>query len=781
MFASRATSPHSSRDGTPSSQAKLKSVEDASKAEYARYEAILSELRGTSEAQRFSIKRLSSALEGTQRDLNSEQGKLASSLRREEETSIVLNETQDQLERTRIVLQEERKRYDELAMLSEGFQRTAVSERNGHLELAAKLVAACMGAKKLRDAVCDVEGMEGDQGGVGVQIAESESGSIVVNQLLPGGAAAQTGRIKVEDTVLSVNGKSTEKMSVEEVRAEIVGCVASPVTFELERGAMKIRTMATCIRGLSGGRDDVLQAQSDEGVRAARALLTQNKDITAELAQILPRTKQQVDDMRKILDDFKEQAETEKQATRAEITGTLTRNAELERLLAESQREKDEKAVRIVDLEWETARFKQELNATAEQIKDLGAERDDLKGEVKRIEALLATQAKIASQLKEDQTRRQKENEEAFTRNSKLSKELEATKKELQAASGEVVDLKAQLADTKRKLTDTLAKVAELHCSTAQLNAEVERLKKLVQEVTKMYEEEHVDRLGQLEQLNAALADSLRLSGDLEGLTKELASEKRLLREGLEREQKLREEQERLKVLEVQVKELPELREKNKKVTEESAALARARDMACAERDVAIAEYKEIKAAYAKTLADVQRLIDCVKPLEQNIAGGLGMKLQRIEDAFAPGQGPVVVKRLLDGGVAQKSGQIDEGDVIVSVDGQTIHGMPMEAVMNLILGKPGSKVSLKGERGNDGRRYAVELVRSGAAGGAQGGVEEAVVICRTVDGVIRALKEEVRSTRARRPRVWSVSHALLLPNAASCSLTLCSADFLAQG
>jgi len=47
----------------------------------------------------------------------------------------ILSNTQDELEEVRVVLHEERARYDELAILSEGYQMEAVVARETHIEV----------------------------------------------------------------------------------------------------------------------------------------------------------------------------------------------------------------------------------------------------------------------------------------------------------------------------------------------------------------------------------------------------------------------------------------------------------------------------------------------------------------------------------------------------------------------------------------------------------------------------------------------------------------------
>jgi hypothetical protein len=126
-------------------------------------------------------------------------------------------------------------------------------------QCAEKLRTMCTASIKMHDAICHLEGATVDQGGVGIKIAETTSGTLIVDNLLREGAAEKTGKIFVGDALLSINGVSTEKMTVEEAREQIVGDVGLPVTLEVQQqNARKTRCTVTIFRGLRGGKDDVI-------------------------------------------------------------------------------------------------------------------------------------------------------------------------------------------------------------------------------------------------------------------------------------------------------------------------------------------------------------------------------------------------------------------------------------------------------------------------------------------------------------------------------------------
>ena len=94
-----------------------------------------------------------------------------------------------------------------------------------------------------------------------------------------------------------------------------------------------------------------IHLQVEDAITAARRHHDEIGKLREELRAILPRTKAQVDDMAVILETYKAQAETEKVAARQEITETLSRSIELERLLEISRAETADRDATIVELQ----------------------------------------------------------------------------------------------------------------------------------------------------------------------------------------------------------------------------------------------------------------------------------------------------------------------------------------------------------------------------------------------------------------------------------------------
>lgn len=70
---------------------------------------------------------------------------------------------------------------------------------------------------------------------------------------------------------------------------------------------------------------------------------------------------------------------------------------------------------------------------------------------------------------------------------------------------------------------------------------------------------------------------------------------------------------------------------------------------------------------------------------------------------FKEAAGGVTVSRLLEGGPAAKSGQIQEGDVLIQVDGKSVEGEPLDKVIDLLHGDPNPTVNLGFKRQAEGR------------------------------------------------------------------------------
>jgi carboxyl-terminal processing protease len=73
---------------------------------------------------------------------------------------------------------------------------------------------------------------------------------------------------------------------------------------------------------------------------------------------------------------------------------------------------------------------------------------------------------------------------------------------------------------------------------------------------------------------------------------------------------------------------------------------------------------------------------------------GIGVVLQQAPD------GTIVIKKLIEGGPAEKSGRLQTNDILLSIDGKTVAETPFDKVMQQLRGAKGSAVSLKIERKN---------------------------------------------------------------------------------
>lgn len=66
--------------------------------------------------------------------------------------------------------------------------------------------------------------------------------------------------------------------------------------------------------------------------------------------------------------------------------------------------------------------------------------------------------------------------------------------------------------------------------------------------------------------------------------------------------------------------------------------------------------------------------------LETQGGGPLGLTLAGSEDLNKP----ITISALIDGGVAQQSGKLRVGDVIVAINGETVQGVPLTTATKLL-------------------------------------------------------------------------------------------------
>jgi len=85
---------------------------------------------------------------------------------------------------------------------------------------------------------------------------------------------------------------------------------------------------------------------------------------------------------------------------------------------------------------------------------------------------------------------------------------------------------------------------------------------------------------------------------------------------------------------------------------------------------------------------------------------GLGLVLERSEDGIS-------IKDLVPGLGAYRSGQLQQGDVLLSVDGRSVAGYDLDSIKTLTIGNEGSSCNLTVKRGGD--EISVLLTRTTAA------------------------------------------------------------------
>jgi carboxyl-terminal processing protease len=71
--------------------------------------------------------------------------------------------------------------------------------------------------------------------GVGIVLEQVPNGAILIKSLIDGGPAAKSGIIKAEDQIVSIDGKSTENASLQDVMEQLRGKNGTPVQLVLQR------------------------------------------------------------------------------------------------------------------------------------------------------------------------------------------------------------------------------------------------------------------------------------------------------------------------------------------------------------------------------------------------------------------------------------------------------------------------------------------------------------------------------------------------------------------
>lgn len=89
---------------------------------------------------------------------------------------------------------------------------------------------------------------------------------------------------------------------------------------------------------------------------------------------------------------------------------------------------------------------------------------------------------------------------------------------------------------------------------------------------------------------------------------------------------------------------------------------------------------------------------------------GIGVVLEQGVD------GSVIISKIIEGGPAQKSGLIQPGDKIISIDGRKVQGLSLEAVLDMIRGKNNQEIVLdmlkKAKEGVQEQEFTVKLKRA---------------------------------------------------------------------
>ncbi len=534
-------------------------------------------------------------------DLEKERRKLEGALQREAEqanTILALRTENDKLSRQ---LEKHKQLLADETARAESLKQQAEDAHDEHQKLAKEHARALEACRKMHDAVCR-DNPCSDQGGVGIQIAEHESGEISIMTLYPG-PARNCGKMASGDVVLSVDGKDVKGKSADDVRALVMGPPGTPVTVAAVRpGGLKY--VVTLIRSGAGATDadDFIGNLEKETCDEAEAM----HEELDRLRLLLPR-----------------------------IQALEKENEQLKKTLEQCEKDLADALAKIEPLKAENAKLTEKVKEQQKEIDELKALLAKLQQQVKELQKALDAEKRLTDQLRDQVIRKDAEIAAEKERTAAVKKELEETRAELERLRKEFA--------------------AEMERLRKEHAAEMDRLRK-----------EHAEEIKRLQ------AENQKLRKEIEDLLARIRELEALLLKMRELEMLLAQEKLKNAELKQRLNELEQL------IAQLEKDLLAARTAA----EIAEARAEDLAQRLAAALADVQRLCNAVSKLETQIAGGLGLAIQRTEDSAKAQQhtAPVVVKGILESGPAGQSGQFEVGDTIVAVDNKPLRGLRIDEV-----------------------------------------------------------------------------------------------------
>jgi chromosome segregation ATPase len=465
-------------------------------------------------------------------DVEKERRKLEMALQRESEqaNTILALRTENeklsrQLEKHKQLLAEETARADSLKQQAEDAQAE-------HEKLAKEHARALEAARKMHDAVCR-DNPCSNEGGVGVQIAEHESGEISLMTLYPG-PARNCGKMASGDIILSVDAKDVKGMSADDVRRLVMGPAGTPVTIAAVRpGGQKY--IVTLIRTGAGSpeAEDFIAVIEKETCDEAEAMHDELDRLRRQLAAMQPRMEALEAENERLKGIEKELQEAlvklrELEALKEKVKALEAENADLRDQLAkalarikELEKELDAEKRNSAALKDQLARKEAELQAEKDKREALQKLLDDARAEIERLrkemaEALERLRKEHAEELDRLRKEHAAEIKALMAENQKLRKELDDLMAKIRALEQQLAAEKARNAELERQIKDLLARLKELEEQNAQLEKDL-LLARTAAERAEARAEDLAARLAE------ALADVQRLCNAISKLETQIA------------------------------------------------------------------------------------------------------------------------------------------------------------------------------------------------------------------------------------------------------------------
>jgi len=559
--------------------------------------------------------------------------------------------------------------------------------------------------------------------------------SVEVGEVLMAGPAESSGCVKVGDGILEVAGDSTNALTLEEVEERLAGPVFSKVS----------------IKAASAGGD----AYEVELERGCGSHASQSSALERLATHMQPETCQEAEKMRQELERLRDTTKKDHDTHDAGRKAWREKEARLDAEIAELTRQLAASETNLQDLSATSAAREQRLDDESKAATDrlnearaaltqAGAELDAARAEIASLKTEVL-EGKVAVEKAQAELQRALQEAEAAGKDSLAAREAEAL------ARGETSAAEAKLAEALARQRQLEAALQEAQRAHETMKCDLEQLEKergsLTEQVGAL-EQAAADRAREIAAAQAAAdkarKDNAQTQSELarEGtraadLSKDLAAAEALVEEKRREIQQLQDAQVALKD-EVSRAGL-RASEAQKQLAAAAADMGKARQTAA--EGVAALQERVMRAA--KT-AEAMYVAVCRPSVGS--AAGLGLVLSAAADDRGQASRHPQIAEVVAGGAA--GGKLQDGDVLLAVDGAATQDLPVSEVEGKLAGKVGTQVKLRAQAVGAKKPYECVLVRGLSADAANLDALVASLVPEAVKAS-NALHDELDALRAQ--------------------------------